>query len=185
VAINLSDDWQGVRNTRYLNLIVYLIAIPTHLWQKWLDVSCECAFPFCRAYEARLAYPPMLQPLIQIDVGIEQQADAAALAPHPAKPLRVGDALVALHHLQLHRGLRQRRRVALLEQHHLADGGMVEVAAQAFVELLLAPWCGCAVGLGVEGDVHGSGPPGGGCRGHGARARSMTPGTLTAIVRAY
>ncbi len=96
----------------------------------------------------------MLQPLIQIDVGIEQQGDAAALALHPAEPFGIGNACVALHHLQLHRGLWQRRRIALLEQHQLADAGVVEVAAQAFVDLQLAIGGFAAVVLGVDNKLH-------------------------------
>ncbi len=94
----------------------------------------------------------VLQALIEVDVGIEQQADALAL--HPAKPLRVGDALIALHHLQLHRGLRQRRRIRFLEQHQLADAGVVQVVAQAFVDLPLAIGGFAAVGLGVDNKLH-------------------------------
>ncbi len=96
----------------------------------------------------------VLQPLIQVDVGIEQQGDAAALAFHPAKPLHVGDACVALHHLQLHRGLWQRRRIALIEQRQLADAGVIQVAAQALVDLLLAIGVFAAVGLGVGNNLH-------------------------------
>ncbi len=42
--------------------------------------------------------PQMLQPLIQIDVGIEQLAHAAALPLHPAKPFRIGHAYVTIYH---------------------------------------------------------------------------------------
>lgn len=102
----------------------------------------------------------VLQPFIQVDVGIEQQADARALALHPAEPFGVGDPLIAGHHLHRHCALRNRRCIALAEQHHAADARVVQVAPQAFINLKLPLGGAGAVVLAVNNEVHGLGLPG-------------------------
>jgi hypothetical protein len=51
----------------------------------------------------------MFQSCVEVQIAIDEQADARALAFHLAEKFGVGDPLIAAHHLHRHRALRNRR----------------------------------------------------------------------------